>query len=103
MRGLAADLGRAGLVTVPGTAPGIDGEARAASAARHAVAVLGGGAEHIYPPQDQRLYREIAEPGLIGSEKPGRIKERGRRICPGPTGSSPASPGARSWPRRRRG
>lgn len=69
-RDMAAELGRAGLVTVSGLALGIDGEAHAASLKTGTIAVLGGGADHIYPPQHDRLYHEIAEQGLIVSESP---------------------------------
>lgn len=69
-RDMAAELGRAGLVTVSGLALGIDGEAHAASLKTGTIAVLGGGADHIYPPQHERLYHEIAEQGLIVSESP---------------------------------
>ena len=67
---MAAELGRAGLVTVSGLALGIDGEAHAASLATGTIAVLGGGIDHIYPPQHERLCRENAEHGLIVSESP---------------------------------
>lgn len=69
-RDMSAELGRAGLVTVSALALGIDGEAHAASLATGTIAVLGGGIDHIYPPQHERLYREIAEQGLIVSESP---------------------------------
>ncbi len=75
-RDMAGELGRAGLVVVSGLALGIDGEAHAASLATGTVAVLGGGIDHIYPPQHERLYREIAEQGLIVSESPAGYKAR---------------------------
>lgn len=69
-RDMAADLGRNGFVTVSGLALGIDGETHAASLATGTIAVLGGGIDHLYPPQHQRLYAEIAASGLIVSETP---------------------------------
>lgn len=75
-RDMAADLGRAGLVTVSGLALGIDGEAHAASLATGTIAVLGGRIDHIYPPQHEHLYREIAEHGLIVSESATGYKAR---------------------------
>ncbi len=47
-----------------------------------AVAVLGGGTDHIRPPPHERLYREIAEPGLIGSEEPDGIQGAGVGFAP---------------------
>ncbi|KCZ57257.1 hypothetical protein HY29_00605 [Hyphomonas beringensis] len=67
-RDIASDLGKAGFVTVSGLALGIDGEAHAASLQSGTIAVLGGAVDHIYPPQHDRLYAEIAENGLILSE-----------------------------------
>lgn len=75
-RDMAADLGRAGLTTVSGLALGIDGEVHAASLATGTIAVLGGGIDHVYPPQHERLYQEIAERGLIVSESPTGYKAR---------------------------
>ncbi len=69
-RDLAAELGQAGYVIVSGLARGIDGEAHAASLKSGTIAVLGGGINHIYPPQHERLYAEIAANGLIISESP---------------------------------
>lgn len=75
-RDMAGELGRAGLVVVSGLALGIDGEAHAASLATGTVAVLAGGIDHIYPPQHERLYREISESGLIVSESPTGYRAR---------------------------
>jgi DNA processing protein len=77
-RDMAAELGRAGLTVVSGLALGIDGEAHAASLKTGTVAVLGGGIDHVYPPQHERLYAEIAEQGLIVSESPTGYKARAK-------------------------
>lgn len=69
-RDIARDLSDAGIVIVSGLARGIDGEAHAAALNGGTVAVLAGGIDHIYPPQHERLYREVAEHGLIVSESP---------------------------------
>ena len=69
-RDLAANLSEAGFVIVSGLARGIDGEAHAASLTGGTAAVLGGGIDHIYPPQHDQLYDAIAETGIIVSESP---------------------------------
>lgn len=69
-RDIAASISAAGYVTVSGLARGIDGEAHAASLAGGTIAVLGGGIDHVYPPQHEALYNAIAEQGLILSESP---------------------------------
>ncbi len=67
-REIAKDLSQVGFVVVSGLARGIDGEAHAASLSGGTIAVLGGGIDHIYPPQHDRLYAEIASRGLLISE-----------------------------------
>lgn len=67
-RDIASGVGAAGFVTLSGMARGIDGEAHAASLSSGTVAVLGGGIDHVYPPQHERLYAAIAAEGLILSE-----------------------------------
>ncbi|MEH6810179.1 MAG: DNA-processing protein DprA [Hyphomonas oceanitis] len=69
-RDISAGLGAAGFVVVSGLALGIDGEAHAATLRTGTIAVLGGGVDHVYPPQHERLYAEIAAEGLIVSESP---------------------------------
>jgi len=49
---------------------GIDGEAHAASLATGTIAVLGGGIDHVYPPQHGALYEAIGVQGLLVSESP---------------------------------
>lgn len=67
---LARDLSDAGFVIVSGLARGVDGEAHAASLHGGTIAVLGGGIDHVYPPQHDRLYDAIVENGLLISESP---------------------------------
>ena len=67
---LAAELGTAGHVIVSGMARGIDGQAHAAALSTGSIAVLAGGVDQIYPPQHEALYKELAEQGLILSERP---------------------------------
>lgn len=69
-RDMAARLSAADFVTVSGLARGVDGEVHAASLKGGTIAVLGGGVDHIYPPQHERLYAAIAAEGLIVSESP---------------------------------
>ncbi len=67
---LAKDLGRAGYVVVSGLARGIDTAAHRASLETGTVAVIAGGIDNIYPPENKKLYEEIATRGAIISELP---------------------------------
>lgn len=67
---LAADLGKAGYVIASGMARGIDTAAHAGSLATGTVAVLAGGVDSIYPPENDKLYNEIVEQGVIIAEMP---------------------------------
>ncbi|MEL6858402.1 MAG: DNA-processing protein DprA [Pseudomonadota bacterium] len=69
-RDIAAALSAADFTIVSGLARGIDGEAHAASLNGGTIAVLGGGIDHIYPPQHTRLYGAIRDTGLLISESP---------------------------------
>lgn len=72
-RGLAAELGQAGLVVVSGMARGIDGAAHEAALATGTVAVLGGGVDDVYPADHADLYARIVRDGCVVSEsEPGR-------------------------------
>ena len=72
-RGLAADLGKAGLVVVSGMARGIDGAAHEGALPSGTVAVLGGGVDDVYPPDHAGLYARLVETGCVVSESaPGR-------------------------------
>ena len=69
-RGLSQQLGEAGHVVVSGLARGIDAAAHAGALPTGTVAVLGGGVDDVYPPDNADLYRQIAEQGCIVSESP---------------------------------
>lgn len=69
-RGLAQSLGEAGFIVVSGLARGIDTAAHAGSLATGTVAVLGGGVDDIYPPDNADLYQQIVEQGCVVSESP---------------------------------
>jgi DNA processing protein len=67
---LAHDLGQASLVVVSGLARGIDAAAHRASLKTGTVAVLAGGHDHIYPPEDVALAEAILAQGTAVSEMP---------------------------------
>jgi DNA processing protein len=72
-RGLAGQLGAAGHVVVSGMARGIDSAAHEGSLPTGTVAVLGGGVNDIYPPENAGLYdRLIAEGCVVSESAPGR-------------------------------
>ena len=67
---LARDLGEADFTVVSGLARGIDTAAHETSLETGTVAVLAGGLDEIYPPQNIPLARRIVERGAIVSEMP---------------------------------
>lgn len=83
---LAHDLGESGFAIISGLARGIDAAAHRASIDTGTVAVLAGGLDRPYPPQNLSLYHAIAEQG-------------GALITEMPMGAEPRS---RDFPRRNR-
>lgn len=69
---IAGSLAEAGFVIVSGMAAGIDGVAHQAclQAGGKTLAVVGTGADRIYPSQHKALYQQIREQGAIVSEYP---------------------------------
>ena len=67
-RALAADLGSQDYVVVSGMARGIDAAAHEGSLRSGTVAVLAGGADVPYPPENATLYEKIRAQGAIISE-----------------------------------
>jgi DNA processing protein len=82
---LAADLGAAGYLIVSGMARGIDTAAHGAALKTGTAAVLAGGVDVVYPPENAALHRAIAAAGVVISE-----------IAPG------TEPQAGHFPRRNR-
>lgn len=64
---LSKDLIKNGYITVSGMARGIDSAVHSAGT-ENTIAVLAGGIDHIYPPENKNLYKSIAENGLILAE-----------------------------------
>jgi DNA processing protein len=67
---LAADLGKAGLAVVSGLARGIDCAAHEGALATGTLAVIAGGVDVVYPPENATLYQRIRSEGAIVSEMP---------------------------------
>lgn len=67
---MAQDLGRAGLVVVSGLARGIDTAAHRGALESGTVAVLAGGIDQVYPPENAALHASIAASGCLVSEMP---------------------------------
>ena len=66
---LARDLGKAGWAVVSGLARGVDAAAHEGALESGTVAVLAGGVDVMWPPQNEALYREIIEKGVVLSER----------------------------------
>lgn len=63
-------VGDAGYVIVSGLARGIDSAAHQASIRTGTIAVVAGGIDVIYPRENEKLYKDIAEQGAIVAESP---------------------------------
>jgi DNA processing protein len=84
-RSLAHALTEAGLLVVSGLARGIDTAAHEATVNTHTAAVIAGGIDNYYPPENEKLQRRIAETGILITE-----------MLPG------TAPKAENFPRRNR-
>ena len=79
-RGLAAELGAAALIVVSGLARGIDSEAHAGALQSGTVAVVAGGIDVVYPPENQALYEQIVGLGVVVGEQPPGLAPQGRHF-----------------------
>lgn len=77
---LARDLANAGLLVASGLARGIDSAAHQGAGAKSTAAVLAGGVDVIYPPENESLYDEIREAGLILAEMPFGTRPQARHF-----------------------
>jgi len=66
---IAKELVAEGFITVSGLARGIDTAVHEASDGQ-TIAVVAGGIDYIYPPENKKLYEKIASEGLIVAELP---------------------------------
>jgi DNA processing protein len=69
-RDIARDLGAAGMVIASGLARGIDTAAHKGSLPTGTIAVMAGGIDVVYPPENRALHEEIAANGAVISEMP---------------------------------
>ena len=75
---LASQMAGHGFCIISGLARGIDTAAHMASVDEATIAVLAGGVDIIYPPENKELYEQISNQGVILSEMPPGFAPRGR-------------------------
>lgn len=79
-RQLAQGLGEAGVTIVSGLARGIDTAAHDGSIQTGTVAVIAGGIDIFYPPENEERQRAISERGLLVAEQPPGVEPRARHF-----------------------
>jgi len=79
-RTLAGSFGKAGYVTISGLARGIDTSIHEASLETGTIAVVAGGVDVIYPPENAELHNEIFEKGVVVSEMMPGIRPQARHF-----------------------
>ena len=79
-RGLAFDLGQQELVVVSGLARGIDSAAHDGAIDTGTVAVIAGGIDIFYPPENEERQQTLAERGLVLAEMPPGTEPRARHF-----------------------
>jgi DNA processing protein len=79
-RGLARNLGAAGTVVVSGLARGIDSAAHDGALDTGTVAVVAGGIDIVYPPENEARQAAIAARGLLVAEPPPGVEPRARHF-----------------------
>jgi DNA processing protein len=77
-RQLASELGLEGFVIASGLARGIDTAAHQAALEHGTIAVLAGGIDIVYPPENEDLQHAIGERGLLISERSPGFSPRGK-------------------------
>jgi DNA processing protein len=79
-RGLAHDLGEEGISVVSGLARGIDSAAHDGSIESGTIAVIAGGIDVAYPPENEARQQDIAARGLLIAEMPPGTEPRARHF-----------------------
>ena len=81
-REMAAGLGAGGLSVISGMARGIDTASHEGALATGTVAVLAGGVDNTYPPENAELHERIAAEGAVISEQPMGLQPTARHFPP---------------------
>lgn len=79
-RGLAHGLGQEGVAVVSGLARGIDSAAHDGSIDCGTIAVIAGGIDIVYPPENEARQKDIADRGLLIAEMPPGTEPRARHF-----------------------
>jgi DNA processing protein len=79
-RQLALALGEAGTAIVSGLARGVDSAAHDGALDTGTIAVVAGGIDIVYPPENEQRQRAIAERGLLIAEQPPGVEPRARHF-----------------------
>lgn len=79
-RAIAAELGGADIIITSGLARVIDTAAHEGSLDYGTIAVVAGGIDIIYPPENENLYHQITEQGLVVTELPIGVKPQARHF-----------------------
>jgi len=79
-RQLALALGEAGTVVVSGLARGVDSAAHDGALDTGTIAVIAGGIDIVYPPENEARQRAIAERGALVAEQPPGVEPRARHF-----------------------
>jgi DNA processing protein len=78
-RGISRDLAEAGQIVVSGLARGIDTAAHEGAGGR-TIAVVAGGLDVFYPPENEALQRRLCSEALVVAEQPPRTEPRARHF-----------------------
>jgi len=79
-RQLAFALGQAGAAIVSGLARGVDSAAHDGALESGTIAVIAGGIDIVYPPENEDRQRAIAARGLLVAEQPPGVEPRARHF-----------------------
>jgi DNA processing protein len=79
-RGMAADLAAEGVVVVSGLARGIDAAAHTGALDGGTIAVIAGGLDVVYPPENADLHDRLFAQGLVIAEQPLGIEPQARHF-----------------------
>lgn len=77
---IAQGLAEAGFSVVSGLARGIDAAAHTATLKQGAIAVVAGGLDVYYPRENQKLYQDIPENGILLTEQPAGLIPQARHF-----------------------